>query len=62
MASNPGGPGGNKGPPPSNQNRVLPTQVSCTGQGWQLFIGRSKLNTQNYTRKNIHITEEEKNY
>ena len=26
MASNPGGPGG-KGPPPSNQNRVLPTQV-----------------------------------
>jgi len=28
MASNPGGPGG-KGPPPPNQNRVLPTQVTA---------------------------------
>ena len=31
MAANPGGPGG-KGPPPSNQNRVLPTQVLTISQ------------------------------
>ena len=33
MATNPGGPGG-KGPPPSNQNRVLPTQVYVPSRSW----------------------------